>query len=226
MPQANPHTGIVLGLTGGIASGKSRVAALFAQNYHFPCIDLDQICRQLLLPEAAGWRLLRQNLASSFFTASGALDRPALRAALFSTPQLRQQVDALIHPLARQVMEETLTHSKGPVVVVEIPLLFEAGWQEAVDQILVVTVDQAVQVQRLMQRDQVSAEAACQAIAAQYPLTSKAARADYVIENSKDWVSTCLQVEALAEHLLHSSQSRSSRAKSATEAIGPQLPAA
>jgi dephospho-CoA kinase len=216
----------VLGITGGIASGKSSVTAYLAQRQDVPSINLDAICRDLLLPEAAGWKALHQHLAPSFFTRSGELDRPALREALFSRPNLRQQVDALIHPLARQVMEEQIAQSQEAMILVEIPLLFEAGWQDAVDAILVVTVEPAVQVQRLIQRDQVSEEAARQALAAQYPLASKVAQADFVIDNSSDWPHTCLQVEALTLPLLHSSHSRSSRANRATEAIGPQLPAA
>jgi dephospho-CoA kinase len=194
----------VIGITGGIGSGKSRVCAFLAEEYKFPLLNLDIICRDLLQPQEAGWQALQDLLPDAYFTRNKELDRQLFRRQLFTDSALRSQVDTVLHPLARREMEQQIasliagpdTGRNGPILV-EIPLLFEAGWQESVDQILVVYADTAVRVQRIMQRDRVNEEQAKKAVAAQQCLREKAASADYVIDNSGPWEQTCSQVQEL-----------------------------
>ena len=121
----------IIGITGGIGSGKSRVCKYLAEQSGWPLLDLDQICRQLLQPQAAGLLALRRMLADDFFTASGELNRKRLRQAIFSDPMLRRKIDRLLHPLAEQEMMAQAAVLTEPLVLAEIPLLFEAGWQKS-----------------------------------------------------------------------------------------------
>lgn len=189
-----------IGITGGIGSGKSRVCSYLAQLCRFPVIDLDLICKQLLLIDAPGWLGLKQILGDHFFFPSGEIERRIFRNALFADAQLRKRVDVLLHPLARAEMAEQVDRTGGSVLI-EIPLLFEAGWQDDVQLIVVVYADPAVRLQRIVSRDNVSNEQAQQAIAAQHSLLEKALLAEHVIDNSGNWQATCLQVQDLADCL-------------------------
>jgi dephospho-CoA kinase len=190
----------VIGITGGIASGKSRVCSFLSEEYQLPLLNLDIICRDLLQPQEAGWQALRDLLPDAYFSQNGELDRQYFRQQLFTDSALRSQVDTVLHPLARREMEQQIASLiaalRGPILV-EIPLLFEAGWQESVDLIIVVYADINLRLQRIMQRDQVSEEQAKKAIAAQQCLREKAASADHVIDNSGPWEQTSLQVQQL-----------------------------
>ncbi len=187
----------IIGITGGIGTGKSRVCRYLAELTDWPFIDVDQICRQLLAPQAAGCLALRQVLANAFFTASGELDRKQLRNAIFADSELRQQVDSLLHPLAKQEMAAQAAAQSSSFVLAEIPLLFEAGWQDSVAVKVVVSASETACVQRIMARDQVTETQARQAIAAQMPLEEKIRLADYLINNTENWQETCVQIQQL-----------------------------
>ncbi|MDU9049461.1 MAG: dephospho-CoA kinase [Candidatus Electrothrix sp. Rat3] len=200
----------VIGITGGIGSGKSRVCAFLAERYNFPLLSLDIICRDLLRPQEAGWQALRDLLPDAYFTRNNELNRQFFRQQLFADAALRSRVDSVLHPLARQEMEQQIAsliagNNAGPdaglsgpgPILIEIPLLFEAGWQESVDMILVVYADTTVRLQRIMQRDRVNEEQAKKAVAAQQCLREKAASADHVIDNSGFWEQTCSQVQQM-----------------------------
>jgi dephospho-CoA kinase len=199
---ASQHKGVntqrIIGITGGIGSGKSRVASFLAEEHNLPLINLDHVCRNLLQPGKAGWQALRSLLPKAYFNTTGELDRQYFRQQLFTDAALRIRVDATLHPLARQEMKTQVARFQGPVLV-EIPLLFEAGWQEYVDLILVVYAEDTVRVQRIMERDHVTEEQAQQAMASQQCLRQKAASADHVINNSESWDQTCLQLRQFAE---------------------------
>jgi dephospho-CoA kinase len=192
--------GCLIGVTGGIGSGKSRTCRYLASICRAPVIDLDLICRDLLVVGAPGWRLLKKMIGPWFFLASGELDRTAVREAIFADDKLRSEIDGLLHPLARAEMFRQAEAVEGPVLV-EIPLLFEAGWQDDVDVIIVVYADKAERVKRIVRRDLVSAQQAEQAVAAQQSLSAKALLAHHVIANSGDWSATCEQLQRLAEQL-------------------------
>lgn len=173
-----------LGITGGIGSGKSTVGQLLADYCQVPFINVDQCCRHLLDINAPGWIALRENLAPSFFLPDGHLDRVALREGIFADAALRQQVDALLHPLAKQAAFYEASQQDSWMVIMEVPLLYEAGWQDAMDAVIVAYARPDVRCLRIMQRDGVSRQQALRAIKAQMPLEEKKQRADYVIDTS------------------------------------------
>jgi dephospho-CoA kinase len=191
----------VLGITGGIGSGKSCVSRLLASYCLVPLIDVDQCCRHLLDTNQPGWLALRSEFGELFFREDGTVDRVALRERIFNDAETRRQVDALLHPLAREAMREQVGLQQAPLILVEIPLLYEAGWQGEVDAVLLVFARRGAQCCRIMRRDGVSRRAASQAIAAQMNLKEKAERAEYVIDNSGAWASTRAQVVSLGNKL-------------------------
>jgi dephospho-CoA kinase len=202
---------LVLGLTGSIGSGKSTVAELFRQHGAL-LISADRISRELLAPGGAGSGLLRQALGGRFFDGNLELDRAALRRAIFAEPDLRRKVDAVLHPLIRERIAELLAAGERPLpvatrtpifrgVVVEVPLLFEAGWQDDFDCVVTVQADEQQALDRLRQRDGVSRAEAAAAIAAQLPLSEKIARAEYLIDNRGSLDETARQVADLIARL-------------------------
>ncbi|MCI5168665.1 MAG: dephospho-CoA kinase, partial [Candidatus Electrothrix sp. GM3_4] len=170
--------------------------SFLSEEYKLPLFNLDIICRDLLQPYEVGWQALRALLSDKYFAQNEELDRRHFRQQLFTDSALRSRIDAALHPLARQEMEQRIASLHGPILV-EIPLLFEAGWQESVDLIIVVYAETPVRLQRILQRDQVSEEQAKKAVAAQQCLREKAASADHVIDNSGPWEKTCSQVQQL-----------------------------
>lgn len=194
-------TPFLLGITGGIGSGKSCVSRLLASYCLVPLIDVDQCCRNLLEVGQPGWLALAADLDRHFFLPDQTIDRVALRNRLFADGSFRRRVDALLHPLAREAMAREVARIGHPVIFVEIPLLYEAGWQEMVDAVLVVYARRGSQCCRIMRRDGVTRTKATQAIAAQMDLGAKAALADYCIDNSGAWRQTRLEVIRLGETL-------------------------
>jgi dephospho-CoA kinase len=191
----------LLGVTGGIASGKSSVSRLLSSYCQAPLVDVDQCCRHLLERNQPGWFALRAVLGDSFFLQSGELDRSVLRDHIFADADFRRQVDAVLHPLAREAMRRDVALCKTPLVLVDIPLLYEADWQGDVDAVLVVYARRGAQCCRIMRRDGVTRRKAIQAIAAQMNIGEKAKRADFVIDNSGRWSTTREQVIALGIQL-------------------------
>ena len=186
-----------IGITGGIGSGKSRSCNYLSVLCGLSVIDLDQICRQLLLTGQSGWQALKQELGKQFFYPSGGLDRKKFRQALFADEQLRSTVDSIVHPLAKAEMARQVARI-GSRALIEIPLLFEAGWHGDIERIIVVYADTPVRCRRVARRDHVSFEQALQAVSAQRCLFEKALHAHHVIDNSGCWAESCLQLRHLA----------------------------
>ncbi|PKN46393.1 MAG: dephospho-CoA kinase, partial [Deltaproteobacteria bacterium HGW-Deltaproteobacteria-16] len=161
------------------------------------------LCRQLLEPGAAGWLAVRTAFGERFFLADQRIDRPLLRTVLFEDREFRQRLDALLHPLVRDEIagclerESGYTSGKQTRFVVEVPLLYEAGWEHDFSQVVVAYADEKTCLRRLMLRDRISEAAAVKAMETQMPLADKALLADYVIDNNGPWPDTCLQVEHL-----------------------------
>ncbi len=191
----------LLGITGGIGSGKSSVSRLLASYCQAPLIDIDQCCRHLLASNQPGWSALKVGWGDTFFLPDGEVDRVGLRERIFLDDDVRRQVDALLHPLALEAMRLEISRWHGPLLLIEIPLLYEAGWQEEVDAVLVVHARRGAQCCRIMRRDGVSRRKATQAIAAQIDLGEKARQADFVIDNSGTWTVTRDRVIALGKNL-------------------------
>ncbi|MGD9950367.1 MAG: dephospho-CoA kinase [Desulfobulbus sp.] len=191
----------LLGITGGIGSGKSCVSRLLASYCLVPLIDVDQCCRSLLDVGEPGWVVLTENFGQRFLLSDQSVDRVALRNQLFSDSSFRYRIDSLLHPLAQEAMRQKVVKTGQALVFVEIPLLYEAGWQDNVDAVLVVYARRGRQCCRIMRRDRVSRKKAAQAIAAQMDLALKAKLADYCIDNSGAWSETRVKVIDLGDEL-------------------------
>jgi dephospho-CoA kinase len=185
----------VIGITGGMGSGKSAVATLLQKRLHSTFIDADVICRELLAPGAAGWLSFRESFGPAYFNPDQSINRSLLRRLIFSEEEARLRLNRLLHPLAREEIGRQMENApESRCFLVEIPLLYEAGWQAELDRIVVVYACQDRCRKRLMKRDLISEQEAEKAMASQWPLTNKALLADHVIDNSGPWAFTCLQV--------------------------------
>ncbi|MDF1578135.1 MAG: dephospho-CoA kinase [Desulfurivibrionaceae bacterium] len=201
-------TCLKLALTGAIGSGKSEVAQLF-RALGARVIDADDAARRLLEPNQPGWLALRDEFADLFFNPDRTLDRKKLREAIFADRALREKVDSLLHPLIRAALAAICSceaaNGKGSsarndvplLTVVEVPLLYEVGWQADFDLVIVVAADREICLERVMRRDGVDREAALAAFGAQMDPDEKVAMADYVIDNSGDIEATARQVRKI-----------------------------
>src|SRR5580700_10481857 len=172
-----------IGLTGGIASGKSTVTQRFAE-LGVPVIDADVAARRVVEPGTPGLAQVVERFGAGVL-ADGQLDRRALRNLIFKDSSLRQALDAILHPLIRAEMEHQAAQVQGPYVVMAIPLLVEGGGSaKRVDRVLVVDADETLQIQRLQARDGSSVEQARAILAAQATREARIAAADDVLLNT------------------------------------------
>ena len=193
----------VVGLTGGIASGKSTVSRLLGQ-VGFPIIDADLVAHRLQQPGQPGFERLVERFGRSIVTMDGSLDRQRLGQCVFNNQDARNQLNQVMQPLIREnIMGQLASFKKAavPAVILDVPLLFEQGYDEDCDLVVVVTVDKATQLSRLMKRDGLSQAAAQARVAAQMPLNEKVARADIVIDNNGDDNHLRQQVAQLVKRL-------------------------
>ncbi len=172
-----------IGLTGGIASGKSTVARRFTE-LGIPVIDADESSRWVVAPGQSGLEQVVQRFGPGVLNAEGELDRRALRNVIFADPGKRRDLEAILHPLIRADMERRAAEAVGAYQVMAIPLLVESGAHDRVDRILVVDADEAAQLKRLTARDSVSLEQARAILAAQASRESRLKAADDVLVNS------------------------------------------
>jgi dephospho-CoA kinase len=193
----------IIGITGGIAAGKSTVVRLFAE-LGAAVVSADELARELVEPGAPMLRRLVQRFGSGILDAAGRLHRPALAQRIFADTEERAALNAIMHPAIAELARTRLRAARdsgAPLVVYEAPLLFEAGAEGQVEHVLVVTVSTAEQVRRLQQRDGVTAAEARQRIAAQWPQAEKVERADFVLDNSGSPACTRAQVVDLFSRL-------------------------
>ena len=195
-----------VGLTGGIASGKSRAAEVFAQS-GVPVIDSDVIAREVVAPGSAGLDAIRSRFGAGVLLPDGSLDRRALRERVFADPTARRDLEAITHPLIRQKMADDSARAGGPYQVHVIPLLTEGvrkaaagaaasgaptpadasptGRPRGLERILVIDCPEEMQVARVMARDRVDEAGARAVLAAQVSRTERLALADDVILNDR-----------------------------------------
>ena len=195
-----------VGLTGGIASGKSTVASLFAA-LGVPIVDTDMLAREVMEP---GTSLLAEVLAhfgNDVATADGALDRRALRARVFADPAERRWLEERTHPAIRALTDARCAAARGSYVMVAIPLLVETGGADRFDRVLVVDVDPATQLARLQARDGSTRAEAERILAAQATRAARLAVANDVIRNDGDLAALRDQVEALHHRYVEAAQS-------------------
>ena len=190
-----------IAITGSIGAGKSTVAAILAALLPAERLDADQISRRLMEVGAAGWRQLRQVFPDDFFAENGELRRAELRQAVFFDNERRRQLERVLHPLIKEELRREMAETGDDFCLIEIPLLFEAGWQRRFDAVVTVYIPEAAGIERVIARDQVSAAQVAKILAAQLPAEEKAARADWVIDNRGGIPSAFIQASWLCEQL-------------------------
>nr|WP_154983050.1 dephospho-CoA kinase [Paenibacillus xylanexedens] len=192
-----------IGLTGGIATGKSSVSAYLASKGAL-LIDADVIAREVMLPGHPVLAAAVQRFGQAILNEDGTLDRKKLGSIVFQHPEERKALEAITHPAIRKEMRERAAayELKHPdkLVVSDIPLLYESGLEEGFTEVMVVYVPRAVQLERLMNRDQMTQADAEARIAAQMDIERKKERADVVIDNSGSWAQTEKQLELFLTH--------------------------
>jgi dephospho-CoA kinase len=173
----------VVGLTGGIGSGKSTIAMRFAA-LGAPVIDADFVSHAVTRPGESGWRAVRDAFGPGFIGDDGEIDRAALRAAVFADPAERRRLEALLHPLIRADIDRQLAATAAPYTILMVPLLLESGRQpERYARILVVDCRETTQVARVAARSGLAESEVRAIIAAQIPRDARLALADDVIDN-------------------------------------------
>ncbi len=186
-----------VGLTGGIASGKTTISNLFAQR-GVPVIDTDVISRGLLEPGEQAYSQVRAHFGDEVVDADGRIRRARLREIVFGDRREKAWLETMLHPLIYQRSLDTIRrHRRDDYVLVVIPLLFETNFQSLVDRILVVDCPAEVQIERLIARDAIDAGLARQMIAQQLSNDERVARAHDVIDNSRDDADLDAEVERL-----------------------------
>jgi dephospho-CoA kinase len=199
-----------IGLTGGIASGKSTVTQRFAE-LGVPVIDADVASRKVVEPGSQGLAQVVERFGAGVL-ADGQLDRRALRNLIFKDSSLRQALDAILHPLIRAEMEREVAQAQTPYVVMAIPLLVEGGSEgKRVDRVLVVDADETLQIQRLQARDGSSEQQARAILASQASRAARLAAADDVLLNTGTVAELRQAVDRLHEQYLQHAQTKSSR---------------
>jgi dephospho-CoA kinase len=191
-----------IGLTGGIASGKTTAAQRFVE-LGVPVIDADLASRAVVDAGTAGLEQVVRRFGPRVLSTDGALDRRALRNLIFSDAAARADLNAILHPLIRARMEQQVGAAAGPYVVMAIPLLVEGGRQhDRVDRVLVVDVDEDVQLQRLTARDGCTEEQARAILAAQSSRRARLDAADDILTNTGTVLELRQAVDRLHEHYL------------------------
>ncbi|ELV8676808.1 dephospho-CoA kinase [Vibrio vulnificus] len=178
---------LVIGLTGGIASGKTTVANLFQQHFAIDIVDADIVARQVVAPGSAGLAAIVDHFGADILTCEGELDRGQLRQRIFAHAEEKQWLNALLHPMIRRKMIEDLALVSSPYALLVVPLLVENQLQTLCDRVLVVDVEEKTQLQRTMDRDGVDEQQVRAILKAQASRHERLALADDVIKNeSKD----------------------------------------
>jgi dephospho-CoA kinase len=185
-----------IGLTGGIASGKSTVADMFAE-LGIAVIDTDIIARQVVEPGQPALSELVEAFGPEVLDSTGALDRRKLRRIVFKDPQARARLEAIVHPRIRMEALSAMENAPGPYVVIVVPLLVETGFGAITDRVLVVDCPVAIQRSRLIERDTERPEQADRILAAQADRGARLAIADDIIDNQGSIKATRDAVQAL-----------------------------
>ena len=176
---------VVAALTGGVASGKTSVAALLCA-FGAVEIDLDLLAREVVQPEHSGWLKIKDLLGPKYFLASGHLNRPKMAEVIFKNEKLRGEMENIIHPLCWNLMGRLLRQfAQEQLIIVSIPLLFEAGLETFFCPTILSFTDQETQMERLLNRKpKLGKSLAKKLIKSQWPLLEKITRTNFIIDNS------------------------------------------
>ena len=200
-----PRRFLLVGLTGGIATGKSTVSEILRQ-LGCEIIDADRLARDVVEPEQPAWKQIVAEFGGGIVTAEGALDRKKLGAIVFADPERRKRLEAITHPAIRARfqarLDELAAQGFAGIVVFDAPVMIESGNYKNMDRLVVVVTDDATQAARLQERDGTDEAEGRRKIASQMPLAEKAKLADYVIDNSGDREATAAEVRRVFAALM------------------------
>ena len=198
---------ITVGLTGGIACGKSFVTNLLLEKGAV-IIDLDQVAREVVKPGREAWSDILSFFGQEFVDEEGNIDRQKLGQVVFSDKKKRENLNYITHRRIIEYVQKKKDEfcknpeNKGKVLVIDAPLLFEAGMDKMVDKVIVIICDREVQMKRLMERDNLSKGESGKRINSQMPLEEKARYGDYIIDNSHSREHTRKQVDEVWQSLI------------------------
>lgn len=185
---------MVIGLTGGIATGKTTVSN-YLKELGYSIIDADVIARQVVEPGTKGLRMITDTFGEKVLTSDGLLDRQHLAQLVFTSSEQLQQLNRILQPIIRERIQEPISTSKDPVVVIDVPLLYEQHYEDLCDVVMVVSAQPQQQLERLMNRNHLTMDEAKNRVASQMPLSSKERLADVVIDNNGSVEETRQQVK-------------------------------
>lgn len=195
-----------IGLTGGIASGKSTVADMFSA-YGIPVIDTDEIARDVVTPGSPGLAEVQRQFGAGVIASDGTLDRAALRKVIFENDEQRKVLEAILHPRIREETMRLAAAAGGPYQIIVVPLLVESTLKSFMSRIVVVDCDPQTQLERLLSRDAENVQQAKRIIASQSSREERLAIASDVIVNDGDIAETRRQVDDLHRRFLELAES-------------------
>jgi dephospho-CoA kinase len=193
----------IIGLTGGIGSGKSTVAKFFI-NQGVCVVDADQVARQVVEPGEPALLAIAEHFGDHLLTSEGLLDRAELRKIIFENPDQRSWLESLLHPIIRETIQEQLNQADSKYAILETPLLFETDQHQLVDISLLVDVPEKLQIERTMTRDNNTQQQVQNIMDAQMSREDKQQKADYIINNDRELEVVYKDLSALHQKFLES----------------------
>ena len=190
----------IIGLTGGIATGKSTVSELLTA-YGFKVVDADIASRKAVKKGSKGLDQIREKFGEEAIDDNGEMNRKYVGELVFNNPEQRIELNKIVHPIVREIMEEEKNHylNEGYNVIMDIPLLFENDLQDTVDEVWVVYTSESIQIERLMERNDLSQEDAKARVYSQISIDKKSRMADHVIDNLGDKLELKQNLQQLLE---------------------------
>jgi len=192
-----------VGITGGMGGGKSTVSLILAAELSAVLLSSDEICKQEMLPGGRGFIQLEEEFGPRFIASDGSLALDILREAVFSERSIKKTLENILHPLVQQEVKRAFVSAtkKSRDVVVEVPLLFEVGWESFFDQIVTVRNRSEIAASRIYARDNLDIDMIKIMIASQMPIEQKEVRSDFTVDNSGSLTSTVLQLSWIRRQL-------------------------
>ncbi|HPQ80191.1 MAG TPA: dephospho-CoA kinase [bacterium] len=194
----------VFGLTGNIGTGKSTVAWMFGE-LGVPVLDSDEISHSVIAPKGPAWKAIYERYGRVALSSGDAIDRKTLARIVFGDEKERRFLESVIHPHVKDEVERrvaALSKEGNPFVIVEVPLLFEVGWEKSFDAVIVVSCNEENEIRRCREKFGFDREEVLLRLAAQHPLERKIAAADAVIDNDGDLEETKVQVNRLHQEMV------------------------
>ena len=201
---------IKIGLTGGIATGKSTVANIF-KRFGIPVINSDEAAREVVVPGTEGYKKVVEAFGKEILLPNGEINRKKLAEIIFSNPEKKKKLEEILHPLIDKDIQQKLQviEEQGQkLVVLEVPLLFEKGWDKRMHYTVTVTAPLELQIERLTQRDKIDRKEALKRIKNQMPLEEKIKRSHFVIDNSQGPKELEEQVKRILKRITHEDKGR------------------